>query len=182
MAVTDIFKMTGPARTFRFHVTSDAFDGSAQFSNITGFGVTTDVVEYREGNDLRDTPIKVPGMIKYGNVTFKRGMTGDASFIKWIIGAMPAESGYHGVAEPHNITVGLLDDGSDATEETPFCAFTLLHAWPANLTMPDLNASSSEVAIETLEIVHEGLVFDSPDAPYKDGGLSNKRGDFGAGA
>lgn len=178
MAVSDIFSMTGPARTFRFHVTSGAFDDGAQFSNITGFGATTDVVEYREGNDLRDTTIKVPGMVKYGNVTFKRGMTGDPSFIRWILGALPAESGYHGIAEPHNITIKMLDDGAAATTEDAFCTFMLLHAWPANLTLPDLNASSSEVAIETMEIVHEGLVFDDHSQPYRGEGLSNGRGDF----
>ena len=163
MAFTDVFETKAPGRTFRFKVSSDAFSGDTQFSNITGLGATTDVVEYREGNDLRDTPIKLPGMVKYGNITLKRGMSGDATFLNWILGALPTIDGYHGVAAPSTLTIDMLDDGES---EAIFCSMQVINAWPANLTMPDLNASSSEVAIETLELVHEGLVFVNGEQPY----------------
>lgn len=164
----ETIKFGVPMRTYRFRATIQDRNCTAQFSNITGFSVTTDVIEYREGNDLHDSPIKMPGMIKYGNVTFKRGMTADTTFITWMTEALPDESGAHGVAKPSDILIEMLQDG-DGPEGETLVSWTLRNAWPANLTLPDLNASSSEVAIETLEVVHEGLAFGDGKAPWTGG-------------
>ena len=50
------------------------------------------------------------------------------------------------------ITITLLDE-----EETPAASWQVINAWPTKYTAPDFNATSSEVAIETLEIAHEGM-------------------------
>ena len=98
-----------PYRTFRFEVEIDGMSRGG-FSEVSGFDLNVDVVEYREGNDLRNTPRKLPGLIKYGNITLKWGLVGDFEFLDWIY-TVPAsdQAGPTGI-ERRNMTVRLLDD------------------------------------------------------------------------
>ncbi|WP_130861740.1 phage tail protein [Bacilliculturomica massiliensis] len=137
--------MAYPHGKFRYKVEIDGLDAGG-FSEVSGFDVSIDVMEYREG-DMVQTPMKVPGLKKYGNITLKQGLADSMVLYDWII------AGVDGAVDRKTITITLLDE-----EEAPAASWQVINAWPTKYTAPDFNATASEVAIETLEIAHEGMV------------------------
>lgn len=152
--------MAYPLTKMNFLVSIPDLAGSmAAFSEVTGVEASVDVVEFRQGNAHSLAPVKIPGLVKHGNVTLKMGYTIGNGFKKWVQdcvletrGAMPRK----------NITIELLDirDGSpNAAYEAVKGNVTwiLKDAWVTKYSGPDLNASTSEVAIESVEIAYEEL-------------------------
>ncbi|MDR2356313.1 MAG: phage tail protein [Clostridiales Family XIII bacterium] len=136
---------TYPFNKFRYKV--DIPDlGVAGFSEVTGFDASIDVIEYRNGDEKPPTPAKLPGLRKYSNVTFKWGVTESKAVYEWFAEWMDKSS------ERKDVTVTLLDD-----EDAEQAAWTITAAWPVKYTAPEFNATSSEVAIEQVEVAHEGL-------------------------
>lgn len=133
-----------PHGKFRYKVEIDGLDAGG-FSEVSGFDASIDVMEYREG-DMVQTPMKLPGLKKYGNITLKQGLADSMVLYDWII------AGVNGAVDRKTITITLLDE-----EEAPAASWQVINAWPTKYTAPDFNATSSEVAIETLEIAHEGM-------------------------
>src|SRR4051812_14245268 len=70
-----------PLRNFRFRVEIDGIQ-QAGFSEASGFEATTDVIEYREGNDPTHVR-KLPGLTKYGNISLKWGITDSKELYSW---------------------------------------------------------------------------------------------------
>ncbi len=135
-----------PFRNFRFLIEIDGIV-QAGFSEATIPDSTQDVIEYREGADppyLR----KLPGLAKYGNLTLKWGITDSMELYNW---RKLVEDGKVNEAR-RNIAIILLDD-----EGNPATRWEFFAAWPSKYDAPDLNAKGNDVAIETLEIVHEGM-------------------------
>ncbi|RLA83722.1 MAG: phage tail protein [Epsilonproteobacteria bacterium] len=135
-----------PYRNFRFIV---EIDGIAQggFNEVTLPDSSQDPIEYREGTDA-PTMRKIPGMIKYGNVILKWGITDSLDLYKW---RKLVEDGNTQEARK-NMAVIILDDKGQAKARWEFS-----DAWPTKYDASDLKATGSEVAIETLEIAHEGM-------------------------
>lgn len=133
-----------PHGKFRYKVEIDGLDAGG-FSEASGFDASIDVIEYREG-DMVQTPMKIPGLKKYGNITLKQGLVDSTVLYDWIT------AGINGAVERKTITITLLDQ-----EEAPAASWQVINAWPTKYTAPDFNATSSEIAIETLEIAHEGM-------------------------
>jgi phage tail-like protein len=123
----------------------------AGFSEVSGFDASVDVVEYREGSEMVNSPRKMPGLTKYGNVTLKWGMSESLSFYEWVAGI---SSGEKAAAEERvqDIVIYLQDDRHEDTAN-----WTLVNAWPCKYTAPDFNASSSEIAFESVEIAFEEM-------------------------
>ena len=105
-----------------------------------------EVIEYREGADRVNTARKLPGLAKYPNVTLKRGITGSTDLFEWW------KSVRDGQVVRRNVTITLLDEQRQAVYR-----WLLRSAWPVKIEGPTLNGSGNEVAIETLELAHEGL-------------------------
>lgn len=129
---------------FRFKVEIDGMEAGG-FSEVTGFDASIDVMEYREG-DMVQTPMKMPGLKKYGNITLRKGLADTTVLYDWIT------AGIEGEVERKTLTITLLDQ-----TESPVASWQIINAWPVKYTGPDFNATSSEVAIETLEVAHEGM-------------------------
>ncbi|MFA5267469.1 MAG: phage tail protein [Methanoregula sp.] len=135
-----------PYRQFRFRVEIDGIT-QAGFQDVTFSDTTTESVEYREGNE---PPIfrKLSGLTKYGNITLKWGITDTMDLYNWrkkVIdtGAATARK---------NMSIILIDEaGADKAR------WDIVNAWPTKYTPPTFNAKGNEVAIEALEIVHEGF-------------------------
>ena len=136
--------MAYPHGRFRYKVEIDGRKAGG-FSEVTGFDAPVDVMEYREG-DMVQTPMKLPGLKKYGNITLKQGLADSMVFYECIA------EGVSGAVQRKTITITLLDE-----EENPAASWQVINAWPTKYTASDFNATSSEVAIETLEIAHEGM-------------------------
>ena len=125
-------------------------DGIVQagFSEVTIPDSSNDVVDYREGNDPPTTR-KLPGLTKYGNVTLKWGITNSLElYEKW---RLPVEEGKVASARKNMAIILMGDDG------TPSARWEFHNAWPTKYDAPDLSAKGNDVAIETLEIAHEGM-------------------------
>jgi phage tail-like protein len=117
------------------------------FTEVSGLNIETDVIEYREGSSLEYHSQKMPGMQKFSNITLKRGiMKGDNDFFAWISTIQMNQ------VERRDITIKLLDE-----EHKPAVTWKVKNAWPVKYSGPVLNARSHDVAIETLELAHEGV-------------------------
>lgn len=133
-----------PYRNFRFRVEVEGLE-QAGFSEVSGFEATFDVVEYREGNELI-TPRKLPGLIKYGNITLKWGTTESMELYEWL------QECAEGTIERKTITIIALDE-----EGEDVATWQVIEAWPVKYTAPTFNGTGNEVALELLEFAHEGL-------------------------
>ena len=133
-----------PHGKFNSKVEIDGLEAGG-FSEVTGFDASIDVIEYREG-DMTQTPIKIPGLKKYGNITLKQGLVDSMVLYEWMT------AGLEGDVERKTLTITLLDIAG-----SPAASWQIINAWPVKYTAPDFNATSSEVAIESLEIAHEGM-------------------------
>jgi phage tail-like protein len=132
----------------KFHFRVEWGGAKIGFSEVTGLSVETDVVEYRDGSSPEYHKIKMPGMQKYGNITLKRGIfQGDNDFFLW----------WNTVAlntiERRDITISLLNENHD-----PVVVWKIKNAWPSKVQSTDLKSDDNGVAIETIELAHEGLV------------------------
>lgn len=134
-----------PFAAFNFLVEIENI-AKAAFSEVHGLAVEVAAIDYREGGDNRLTVRKLPGLAKYSNIVLKRGFTADLSLWKWI------KSVLDGQAVRAAVTITLLND-----QRQPVVRWHVREAWPCKYEGPDLNAKGNEIAIETLEICHEGL-------------------------
>jgi len=132
-----------PLSSFNVRVEIDGV-AVAAFTECSGLASETEVVSYREGTDLKVR--KLPGLTKFSNIVLKRGITADRSLWEWRLSVV------NGNIQRKNGSVILLD-----ATHTPIVRWNFFEAWPAKWEGPTLNATSSEVAIETLELAHEGL-------------------------
>ncbi|HEY1985479.1 MAG TPA: phage tail protein [Terracidiphilus sp.] len=128
-----------------FRVEIDGIAASS-FSEVSGLEASIDVVEYRAGDAKLNAEQKLPGLHKYNNITLKRGLTQDTSLWNWINSAMS------GVLNRANVAIILLDQA-----DNPVLTWRVRNAWPCKWSGPVLSAQCSEVAIETLELTHEGI-------------------------
>jgi len=133
-----------PHGKFNYKVEIDGLEAGG-FSEVTGFDASIDVIEYREG-DMTQTPLKIPGLKKYGNIALKQGLVDSMVLYEWMT------AGLEGDVERKTLTITLLDIAG-----SPAASWQIINAWPVKYTAPDFNATSSEVAIESLEIAHEGM-------------------------
>ncbi len=117
------------------------------FQEVSGLDLETELIEYRQGASKNFSKIKMPGMQKFSNITLKRGTTaGDNEFFEWM------KTIKLNTVERRDITISLLNEDSE-----PVVTWNVKNAFPAKIQSTDLKAEGNEVAIETLEIAHEGL-------------------------
>ena len=118
------------------------------FQEVSGLDVETEVIEYRHGNSPSHSTIKMPGMMKYADITLKKGVFADDNdFYDWI--STISLNTY----ERLTVVIRLLDENA-----TPRTTWTLTNAFPKQITPTDMNSQSSEAAIETMVLAHEGMV------------------------
>lgn len=135
-----------PMRGYRFKVQIDGIT-KAGFREVSGLDAGTDSVDYRDGDDPTNIR-KLAGLQKFSNITLKRGITSDQDIWKWRLAIMDGKI----KDNRKNGQIILLDDeGKEAAE------WTFTDGWPTKWTGPSFNATANEVAIDTLEIAHEGL-------------------------
>jgi phage tail-like protein len=137
-------QVTDPFGNFNFLVEIDGITRAA-FQEVSGFDSTIDVIEHREGGE-NTTLRKLPGMTKYSNLTLKWGITDDVDLYTW------HRQIVQGQIERRNGSIVLLDRAGQEVARWNF-----FRAWPTKYDGPDLNAEGNDVAIETLELAHEGV-------------------------
>ncbi|SEF39114.1 conserved hypothetical phage tail region protein [Butyrivibrio sp. Su6] len=149
-----------PLTKMNFLVTVNNIAGTAAFSEVTGVESTVEPIEFRQGNSASLAPVKIPGLVKHGNVTLKMGYIINSPFKTWI---QECVSETRGQIPRQNVTIELIDINPGApaqlvTAATGTRQWTLTNAWVTKYSAPDLDAKTSDVAIESVEIAYEELV------------------------
>jgi len=141
--------MAYPMTTFHFQV--DWGGTNVGFSEVTGLNIEVQPIEYRDGLSPEFSSTKMPGLRKFGNITLKRGVfKSDNEYYNWLNTIKLNK------VERRDINISLLDE-----EHKPVMKWKVINAWPTKITSPDMKATGNEVAIEQLEIAHEGITIEN---------------------
>lgn len=131
----------------KFHFQVEWGGSTAAFSEVTGLEVETEMIEYRDGANPEYSKQRMPGMQKYSNITMKRGIfAANNEFFDWW------NSVTLNKIERRDLTISLLNE-----EHEPVMVWNVKNAWPTKIQSTDLKADGNEVALETIEVAHEGL-------------------------
>lgn len=139
----------------KFHFQMEWGGTKIGFTEISGLDVETEVIEYRHGASPEYIKTKQPGMQKYSNITCKRGsfQSDNEYFDWWKETKMFQEGNETGSIYRRDLTISLLNENHE-----PIMVWKVKNAWPTKIQSTDLKADGNEVAIESMELVHEGLV------------------------
>lgn len=143
--MTETGKREDPYRSFNFLIEIDNTT-VAGFSEVSGLSQDGDVIEYREGSDIPLTARKLTGLRKFANITLKRGYTTKVDLWRWRRNILD------GRTDRRSGSIVLLDEERNRVKEWQF-----ENGWISKYEGPTLNAKGNEVAIESIEICHEGL-------------------------
>ncbi len=149
-----------PLTKMNFLVTVSQIAGTAAFNEVTGVESSVDVIDFRQGNSGSLAPVKIPGLVKHGNVTLRMGYILESPFKTWI---QECVSETRGQMPRYDVTIELIDINPGAPQTTVTSpsgtrTWTLTNAWVAKYNAPDLDAKNSDVAIESVELAYEELV------------------------
>ncbi|SRR6266487_606641 len=143
-----------PKKTYplpKFHFQLDWGGTRIGFTEVSGLDFETKVIEYREGSSPLFNKGKQPGLTEYKNITLKRGtFDGDFEFFEQWKKTNMFQEGKEKFRR--DVTIRLLNE-----EHKPVISWSVAKAWPTKITSTDLKADASEIAIETMELAHEGL-------------------------
>ena len=149
-------KRRDPLPVFCFLVDLKLGDAAEQafFKSVSGLSYETEVVEVREGG-VNDTTFKLVGAMKWKNLVFKQGFTilneqQPSNLLKWREQWMTGEAMNRVTGKVTMLNTAL----------TPMATWTFYRGWPVKWEVGELDASKNELAIETLEVAHEGLKFE----------------------
>lgn len=136
---------TYPIPVFHFQV---EWGGSRiGFTEVGGLTIEVQPIEYREGVSPEYHTTKMPGIPKYSNITLKRGIySGDNEFFQWL------NTVKLNTIERRDLTISLLNE-----EHAPVAVWKVRNAWPCKVEGPTMNSTGNEVAMESIELAHEGL-------------------------
>ena len=133
-----------PIRNFRFRLEIDGIQ-QAGFSEVSGFDITVDPIDYREGTDPTHVR-KLTGLTKYGNVTLKWGITTSMDLYNWHRQIVDGE-----IVRKTIAIVSVNERGDDVNR------WEVVDAWPTKYDPMDFNAKGNEAGIATLELVNQGV-------------------------
>lgn len=120
------------------------------FTEVSGLTVELQSIDYREGSSPEYQVTKMPGIPQYSTITLKRGMfRGDNEFFQWL------NTVKLNTIERRDLTISLLNE-----EHEPVTVWKVKEAWPSKVEGPSLNSTGNEVAVETIELTHEGLTIE----------------------
>ncbi|MCI5130055.1 MAG: phage tail protein [Candidatus Electrothrix sp. EH2] len=135
-----------PLPRFQFQV--DWGGAKISFTEVTGLVMEREKIEYRHSDSQDFSKIVMPGMMKHSNITLKRGtFAQDTDYNKWF-----EEVTNERIDNRRDVTIRLLNE-----KREPVAAWKANRCFPVKVTAPDFKSDASEVAIESIEIAHEGL-------------------------
>lgn len=131
----------------KFHFKVEWGGANIGFTEVTGLELSNEPLEYRDGSSPEYFTTAQPGIQKLSPITLKRGVfKGDGDFFAW----------WNTVAlntvERRDVTISLLNEKHD-----PVIVWKIKNAFPTKVSSTDLNSTGNEVAIETIELKHEGF-------------------------
>ena len=135
-----------------FHFQVDWNGETMEIAEVSGLVMERQSIEYRHGMMKDQTGHMMPGIPKFSNITLKRGMTnGNNEFFDWL------NTAALNTIERRDLTISLLNE-----EHAPVTNWKVNQAWPVKVEGPGLKATGNEVAIESIELAHEGITVEVP--------------------
>ncbi|QTN39278.1 phage tail protein [Cryomorphaceae bacterium] len=135
-----------------FHFTVQWGGSKISFAEVSGLSIEVEVIEYRGGAEAVYSPSKMPGMVKYSDITLKRGtFAGDNEFFDWM------KTIELNKVQRRDILIQLLNE-----QHEPVRVWQVKDAFPRRVEFGDLVADRSEWAVESLTIAHEGMTVQDP--------------------
>lgn len=139
---------TWPLPKFRFEVDMGTQLKGVVFQEVSGMEAESQVIEYRKSNSPLFSTVKIPGIVKYGNITMKRGVfVNDNTFWDWY------NEIKMNIIKRRTVLIKLLDENGKVTMQ-----WQLNNAWPTKISSTDLKSDGNEVAVDTIEIAYEQLI------------------------
>lgn len=152
-----------PYSQFRFQVqlgdenAPDPISAEGGFQEVQGLGVEVTVAEYRNGYEP-NWPRKIDGLIKYTDVTLKRGVIGSGGLWDWLKQVINGTSNADDSAARRNVTISLMsEDGAQVAQ-----SWSLKEARPIKYTGPQLAGKGTDVAIEEMVLACERMETEFP--------------------
>jgi phage tail-like protein len=136
-----------PPVAFHFQVEFDlpgAGGNDIRFRDVAGLSMELDQETYNEGGENRFSH-KLPGRGRYPDLVLKRGLLTDSVVRKWCQAAIQDLD-----IQTTTVWVSILNDAHQ-----PLQTYTLINAWPKKWSVSDLNAESSALVIESLELAYQ---------------------------
>jgi phage tail-like protein len=130
------------------------FEGvmAGYFTECSGIGSEHEVTDHKvvdkQGHEITR---KIPGRLKWGDVTLKRGITSDMAIWEWRDTIVKGDLG----SARKNITITMLD-----RTYAPVAIWNFANAWPSKVNGPSLKSDGNDIGVEELTIVHEGMYRD----------------------
>ncbi|MCB0628407.1 MAG: phage tail protein [Saprospiraceae bacterium] len=139
----------------KFHFQVEWGGTKIGFTEVSGLDFETEVIEYRHGASPEYLKTKQPGLTKFANITLKRGtFQSDNEYHDWWKETKFFQEGNETASRyRRDLTISLLGENHE-----PIIVWKIKNAWPTKIQSTDLKADGNEVAIESMELVHEGLV------------------------
>lgn len=143
-------RLADPYASFNYVLDIDGVE-SGGFSECTGLQMEIKTFDYKEGGRNGAT-LKFPEHASFGNVTLKRGVTKSNDLLNWMLDAS-TEFFQRGNGNGIKFIIALRNERGEYVKQ-----WNLIRAFPVKWTGPDLKASGGEIAVESLEIAHEGIL------------------------
>lgn len=139
-----------PLPAFYFKVEIEDI-GVMSFKEVSGLSAEIDPIEYRHGDSQVFSKIKMPGMLKSGEVTLKKGIfKSDNKFWDWF------NEIKLNTIKRRLVTISLLDEAG-----SPTMVWKVANAWPKKISTDGFKSDGNEVAVETLELANEGVTIEN---------------------
>jgi phage tail-like protein len=138
-----------PYRAFNFVIEIDGVARGA-FSEVGGLTAEGDSTDYREGTDVQPNVRKLVGLRKYTNITLKRGYTADKVLWQWYTNI------FNGMPDRRNVTIVLMNERREQV-----LRWNAENAWINKIEGPAMKASGNDVAMESVELIHEGVTLET---------------------
>jgi phage tail-like protein len=134
-----------------FHFTVSYGGNNADFTEVSGLTRSVKNLDYRGGASKNFLPIRLPGLPEVQNITLKKGIFAqDSELYKWL--SEGVENRNPNNVDRRDITISLM-----SADHLPVVVWTIRQAWPIKVDGPSLNSTGNEIAMETVELCHEGI-------------------------
>jgi phage tail-like protein len=140
--------MTHPYPLPRFHFQVDWAGKKISFTEVTGLVIEREKIEYRHSDSKDFHKISQPGLQKTSNLVLKRGkFESDVDFNTWFDEVADDRANTR-----RDVIIRLLSE-----KHQPVAAWKASRCFPVKVTAPDLKSDANEIAVESIEVAHEGL-------------------------
>ena len=139
---------TDPFRSFNFRVEIDGIT-IGNFSEVSGLVTEIDAVTYREGTDFSLTLRQLPALFKQNNLTLRNGYTGNGELWAWYRNITL------GVPDRRGVAIILMDE-----QRNDVMRWNVENAWIRKIEGPSFRATANEVAMQSCELIHEGITLE----------------------